>query len=157
MLLSTHPSTIANMLPIPLNHTFRSCLTLCSQVSSQEVSKYTPSMFPGIPPRTFSSTLLSILSTMLLIAHDGILPAIYALMYALKMLSSILPSMHPSMFPIALHDTLPAYLALCFQVHSQEARHSQFHQTISSHICFLVFDREMRRGAATRHQEADNG
>jgi hypothetical protein len=73
-------STISSMLPIPLNHTFRVCLTLCSQVSFREASKYTPSMFPSIPPRTFSSTLLRMLSTMLLIAHDGILAAIYALM-----------------------------------------------------------------------------
>ena len=145
------------MLPNPLNHTFWACLTLCSQVSSQEASKYTPSMFPGIPPRTFSCTLLNMLSITLLIAHDGILAAIYALMYALKMLSSILPSMHPSMFPIALHDTLPAYLALCFQVHSQKARHSQFHMTICSHKCFWVCDEETCRVAATRHQEADDG
>jgi hypothetical protein len=59
-------------------------------------------MFPGIPPRTFSSTLQSMLSTMFLIAHDGILAAIYALsMWALKMLSSILHSILSSMFPIA--------------------------------------------------------
>jgi hypothetical protein len=58
-------------------------------------------MFPRIPPRTFSCTVLSMLSTMLLIAHDGILAAIYTLMYALKMLSSILPSMLSSIFPIA--------------------------------------------------------
>jgi hypothetical protein len=58
-------------------------------------------MFPGILPRIFSSTLLSTLSTTLLIAHDGRLGAIYALMYALKMLSSILSSMLSSMFPIA--------------------------------------------------------
>jgi hypothetical protein len=37
-------------------------------------------MFPGILPRIFSSTLLSMLSTILLIAQDGILAAIYALM-----------------------------------------------------------------------------
>jgi len=80
MLLSIHLRTISSMLPIPLNHTFCACLTLCSQVSSQEVSKYTPGMFPGICPRIFSSTLLSMLSTTLLIAHDGILAAIYALM-----------------------------------------------------------------------------
>jgi hypothetical protein len=58
-------------------------------------------MFPGIPPRTFQSTLLSKLSTMLLIAHDGILAAIYALIVSLNMLSSILPSVLSSMFPIA--------------------------------------------------------
>jgi len=73
MYLSTHLSTTSSMLPIPLNHTFQAGLTRCSQVSSQEASKFTPSIFPGIPPRTFSSTLLSMLSTMLLIAHDGIL------------------------------------------------------------------------------------
>jgi hypothetical protein len=49
-------------------------------------------------------------------------------MYALKMLSSILPSMLLSMFPIAWHDTLPTYLALCFQVYSQEARYSQYRE-----------------------------
>ena len=74
---STHLSTTSSMLPIPLNHTFRACLTLCSQVSSQEASKYNPSIFPGLPPRIFSCTLLSRLSTMLLIGHDGILAAIY--------------------------------------------------------------------------------
>jgi len=80
MFLSTHLSTISSMVPIPLNHTFQAYLTLCSLVSSQEASKYTPSMFPGIPPRTFSSTLLNMLSTTLPIAHDYILAAIYALM-----------------------------------------------------------------------------
>jgi len=155
MLFSTHPSTISSKLRIPLNYTFRACLTLCSQVSSQEASKYTPSMFPRIPPRAFSSTLLSMLSTTLQIAHDGLLAAIYALMQALKMLSSMLPTMLSRMFPIALHDTLPAYFALCFQIQSQEARHSQFHLTICSHISFLVFDQETGRIAATRHQGAD--
>jgi hypothetical protein len=58
-------------------------------------------MFPSIPPRTFSSTLLNMLPTILLIAHDGILAAIYALMYTLKMLSSILSSMLSNMFPNA--------------------------------------------------------
>jgi hypothetical protein len=56
MFFSTHLSTISSMLPIPLIYTFRTWLTLCSQVSSQEASKYTPSIIPDIPPRTFSST-----------------------------------------------------------------------------------------------------
>jgi hypothetical protein len=51
----------------------------------------------------------------------------------------------------------PTYLALYFQVYSPEARHSQFHLTICSHICFLVFNWENWRVAATRHQEADHG
>jgi hypothetical protein len=77
-------------------------------------------------------------------------------MYALKMISSILPSMLSSMLPITWHDTLPTYFALCFRVYSQEASHSQFHLTICSHICFLVFNWETWRVAATWHQEADH-
>jgi hypothetical protein len=80
MFLCIHLSMISSMLPIALNHTFRACLTLCSQVCSYEASNDTPSMFPGIPPRTFSSILLSMLSTTLLITHDGILAATFALM-----------------------------------------------------------------------------
>ena len=135
MFLSTHLSIISSMLPIPLSHTFQACLTLYSEVSSQDASKYTPSMFPCIPPKIFSSTLLSMLSTTLLIAHESILPAIYAFMLALKILSRIRPCVLPSMFPIVSHNTLPTYLALCFQVYSQEARQFQFHLTICSHIC----------------------
>jgi len=44
--------------------------------SIQVYSKYVP----RLPPRTFSSTLLNMLSTTLPIAHDYILAAIYALM-----------------------------------------------------------------------------
>jgi hypothetical protein len=76
---------------------------------------------------------------------------------SLNMLSSILASVLSSMFPIAWHDTLPTYLVLCFQVHSQEARNFQFHLTICSHICFLVFNWETWRVAATRYQEANHG
>jgi hypothetical protein len=69
--------------------------------------------------------------------------------------SSTLRSILSTMSPLALPDTLSAYLALCFQVHSQEANHSQFHRTICFHIRFLVFCPGTRRVAATRHQEAD--
>jgi len=79
MLLSTHPNMISSMLSMPFNYIFQACLTLCFQVNSQEACKYTPSMVPGIPPGIFSSTLLSVLSTKLLIAHDDILANIYAL------------------------------------------------------------------------------
>ena len=157
MLISTHLSTISSMLPIPLNHIFQAWFTLFSQVSSQEAFKYTPSMFPGTPPRTFSSALLSMLSTTLLIAYDSILAVIYVLMSALMMIQTILPSMLSSMFAIVLHHTLPAYLVQCFQVCSQEARHSQFHKTIFSNICILVINLETSKDAAIRRLEVYHG
>jgi len=40
-----------------------------------------------------------------------------------------------STLSIALDGTLPAYLALRPQAHSQEGRHSQSHLTICSHVC----------------------
>jgi hypothetical protein len=75
MHLSTISRMIWNMLPIPLNITFRPCLTLCSLVSSQDASKYTLSTFPNTPPSTFSSTLPSMLWRILLLAHNGTHPA----------------------------------------------------------------------------------
>jgi len=132
-----------------------SLLDLRSQVSSQDAPKYTLSTLPSTPPSTFSRACSPGRSQLHSMAHSP--PAgLYAPKQALKMLSSILPSMLWSMFPIACHNTLPTYLALCFQVYSQEARHSQFHLTICSYICFLVFNWETWRVAATRHQEADH-
>jgi len=155
MLLRTHLSAIASMLQITFNNTFWIILTLCSQVSFQYTSKYTPSTFPGTPLSTFWSIHQITLSRMLLIALNGTLAAICTPLYTLIMLLSPLPSMLTSMSPTALHDTLSAYLALCFQVYFQQARYSQFHLTICSHVCFLVLDSETCRVAATRHQKAD--
>ena len=112
----------------------------------------------------FHCTLPSTLWSTLLIALDCTLPAcftirsqllsmahaqpawLYALKYALKTLSSILPS--------TLSNTLPAYLALCSQIHSPEARHSQSHLTICSHVCSCVLGPETCWVAGARHQEA---
>jgi len=44
-------------LPIALDGTLPACLTVCSQVSSQDTLKYTPSTLPFTPLRMFSYTL----------------------------------------------------------------------------------------------------
>jgi len=56
--------------------------------------------------------------------------------------SSTLPGMLSRTLLIALDGTLLACLALRSQVHSQEARHSQSHLTICSHVCSWVLDPE---------------
>jgi len=73
---------------------------------------------------------------------------------ALKKVERTLPSMLSSMLPIALDGTLPAYLALRSQVHSQEGRHSQSHLTIYSHVPSCKLDPETCWVAETRRQEA---
>jgi len=66
-LSSTLPSTFCSTLPIALDNTLPACLTISSEVSSQDSVKYTPS--------TFSSTLSGILSMTLPIPLNGIFPA----------------------------------------------------------------------------------
>jgi len=54
---------------------------------------------------------------------------------------------------ITLGGTLPAYLALCSQIHSPEARHSQSHLTMCSHVCSCVLGPETCWVAGARQQE----
>jgi len=58
----TLPGILSRTLPIALDGTLPACLTIRSQVSSQDAPKYTPSTLPSTPPSTFSSTLPSMLS-----------------------------------------------------------------------------------------------
>jgi hypothetical protein len=62
-------------IPIALHDILPACLTIYSQVSSQVAPKYTRSMLPSTPLSAFSSTLPGILSRTLPIALDGTLPA----------------------------------------------------------------------------------
>jgi hypothetical protein len=82
--------------------TLPACLTIRSQVSSQDAPKNTSEDAPKYTSESLSSTLF-----------------------------------------IALGGTLPAYLALCSQlIHSPEARHSQSHLTMCSHVCSCVLGSE---------------
>ena len=76
---STLPRTLSSTLPIALDDTLPACLTIRSQVSSQDTVKYTPSKFSSTPPSMFSSTLPIMLSRSLIIALDGKLLACLAL------------------------------------------------------------------------------
>jgi len=60
----------------------------------------------------------------------------------LKMLWSMLLRKLPSILPIALNDTLPAYLDFHFQVYSQVARHFLTHLNIYCHVCFCMLNPE---------------
>jgi len=65
--------------------------------------------------------------------------------------------------PILLGYTLPTKLSTCSQVHSRacsplhspEARDSQSHLTICSHVCSWVLDPETGWVAGARYEEAD--
>ena len=93
--------------------TLPACLTIRSQVSSQDAPKNTSEDASKYTSELLSSTLF-----------------------------------------IALGGTLPAYLALCSQIHSPEARHSQSHLTMCSHVCSCVLGPETCSVAGARHQEA---
>jgi len=67
----TLPCTLSSALPIALDGTLPACLTVRSQVSSQDTPKYTS--------ESLSSTLPSMLSSTLPIAPDGTLTAYFAL------------------------------------------------------------------------------
>jgi hypothetical protein len=60
----------------------------------------------------------------------------------------------PSTLLNALHDILPAYMALLFGIHSPEARHSQSHLNICSDVCSCVLGSETCRVAGTGGPEA---
>jgi len=70
---STLPGMLSRTLPISLDGTLPACLTIRSQVSSQDASTYTPSTLPSTPLSMFSSWLTSMLPSMLLFALDGTL------------------------------------------------------------------------------------
>ena len=151
MLLSILLGMLSSTLPIALDDTLPVCLTIQFQVDSQYAPKLTPSTHPSTPGSIFSSTLQSMLWWMLPILLDGTLPASlnvcvqisfqdtlkhipkHALKYTFKslsctlstILSHILPSTQSSTFSIELNGTLPAYLPLRSQVHSQEAVYFQ--------------------------------
>jgi hypothetical protein len=69
------PDMFSGMLQIALDGTLPACLTVCSQVWSQDACKYTMKILPSTPRSTFSSTLLSMLCRTLLIVLDGALLA----------------------------------------------------------------------------------
>jgi len=54
---STLPGMLWRTFPIALDGTHPACLTVRSQVSSQDALKHTPSTLPSTPLSTFSSTL----------------------------------------------------------------------------------------------------
>ena len=100
--------------------TLPACLTIRSQVSSQNTLKHTPE-------------------------------------YALKYTSNYTWCHNPSL----LEYMLPSELSRCSQVHSRarsllhspEAKHSQSHLTICSHVCSWVLDPETCWVAGTMHRE----
>ena len=74
---------------------------------------------------------------------------------------STFSSTHPCMLIrtllISLDGTNLGCLAQWFQVHSQEARHSQSHLTVGSDVCFWVLDPEDFWVPGARHQVATGG
>ena len=128
MLPSTHQSMLSRMLPIALDGTLPVCLTVHSQLSSQDALNC-------------------------------------ARWHTLSLLDCMLPSKHSrrseahSRAWFQLHSqlhsmTLPAYLALPSQIQFQEAKHSQSHLTICSHVCSYVLDPETCWVGGARNREA---
>jgi len=76
---------------------------------------------------------------------------LYSTVYALKTIPSTLPSMLLSPVTNALDDKHPVYLALCFNIHCQEAIHSKSHLTICFHMCSCILDPETCWVAGTKH------
>ena len=161
--------------PSLLNYSPPSKLTRSSQVHSEYIRKYTPGHAPkdaltgtrwhtpSLLDCTFSHQLSRSFQAHSQL-HSMTLPACMTIRsqvssqaapkYTPSMFSSTLPGMLSRTLLIALDGTLLACLALRSQVHSQEARHSQSHLTICSHVCSWVLDPETCWVAGARHPEA---
>jgi len=144
----TLPSTLSSKFPIALDDTLQACLTIPSQVRSQDAPKYTPSTLPCTPPGMLSRTLP--------IALDGTLPACltvrsqvcsqdalkhtpeYALKYTPNCTRWHTPSLLDYMLPSTLSrgNTLPISLDYC------------------SHGCSCMLDPETCWVAGTGRPEA---
>jgi len=127
---------VSRTLPIAINGRLPPYINVCSLVSSQDIRKltskyalkYTPNHSWQNTSRLMDHSLPSMLSRWFPVYSK------YTLMYTSRSVSSILPN--------AGHCTLPAYFALWFQLSSNKERHFQYHFTISSHLCFCMFNRE---------------
>jgi len=169
------PGILARMLPLALDGTQPACLTVHFETSAQEALKHTPEHAVNFTPNCTRWHTPSLLDCTLprwlsrrshvhrvcsqvhtracsqrrtqlhSMAHSQ-RACLYTPKPALKKLSSTLP--------IALDGTLPAYLALRFQLQSQEGRHSQSHLTICAHVPYCMLDAETCWVAAARQREA---
>jgi len=132
-------NTLSITLPIALDDTLPACLTIRSEVSSQDALndtsehalKHTPNCTRRHTPSLLDNTLPSMLSRCSQ-SHS-------------RACSQVHSQLHST--------TLLAYRALHSQVHPQEARHSQSHLTICSHVCSCMLDPETCWVADTRHWE----
>jgi len=149
------PSIRWSVLLIPLNQTVPAWWTVYSYVTSQQASYFTSHMLPQVPQRTCSSTLLSIVSSMLPIILDHILPAFitvcsqvccqnssnYTLKYSSECTWWCTPSSLDctlcSQFLMHSHADLPecphVYCWICFQIHL--CVHWHIHFEAGSHTC----------------------
>jgi hypothetical protein len=155
---------LSRTLSIALDGTLPACLTVRSQVSSQDALKHTPKHTLQYTPNCTRWHTPSLLDTRSQ-AHSKYAhkyTSEYVLEYtpghALKdsfnctrwhtpsLLDCTLPSTLPGMLsrtlPIALDGTLPASLTVRSEVSSQEGRHSQSYLTICSHVCSCMLDPE---------------
>jgi len=173
----TLPSTLWSTLPIALGCTLPACFTILPQLLSMALSKptwlytlkYALKMFSSILQSTLSNTLpIALNDTPSLLEYT--LPSKLSrqsqehlqvhtqvdlrvgLKYTSESLWSTFLSSCSSTLLTALDDKLPAYLALCSQIESPEARHSQSHLTICSHVCSCMFGPETCWAAGARHQ-----
>jgi len=136
MFSSALPSMLSRTLTIAFDGTLPPCLTIRSQVSSQDAPKYTPHTLRSTPPSTFSSTLPGMLSRTLKIALDGTLLACLTVRSEVSARDALKHS----------PEHAPKY--------TPEARQSQSHLTICSHVCSWVLDSETCRVAGTTHRKA---
>ena len=81
----------------------------------------------------------------------------YALKYTPNCTRWNTPSLLDCTLPSMLARRSEAHSRACSQVHSPEARHSQSHLTICSHVCSWVLDPETCRVTGARHREAGGG
>jgi hypothetical protein len=129
------PSLLDYMLPSKVSRHLQIHSEYTPKYTSEYVLKYTPEHAFQDPPNCTRWYTWHSQSAWL-----------YASNSALKMLSSTLP--------IALDGTFPAYLALRFQVHSQQKRHSQSHLTRWYHVCSCMLHPETCWVADVRHRES---
>ena len=116
--------TLSSTLPSTLSNTLPACLTIRSQVSSQNALKH---------------------------SHE------YALKYTPNCTRWHAPSLLDCTLPSKLSRRSQAHSRACSQVHSPEARHSQSHLTICSHVCSWVLDLQICWVAGPSHWEAEGG
>jgi len=110
------PNHAFKTLSIAFNDILAACLTVRSQVRAQDPPNHTRWHTPSLLDCMLPSKL-SRLSQ----AHSRARFQVHSQFHSM---------------------TLTTYLALCSQIHSQEARHSQSLLTICSHVCSCVLDPE---------------